>query len=232
MSVKRKNIAKRVPVIPALNTGQTVGHRTAVVHNLAEMAENIPAVSMGALEVWQDNMLTAPDELNDPTQRSQRQRFAELETARELAATVLAAGGTISEAAGRAGVTARTVSSYLTNEAFRHRVDEHRSVIRARVGGRIESWMERKTLDPAKLDESDPRAVLAIYDRIAPVGKNIHAEQTNVTINNYAEFMERLGGVGRQRPAQAQVVVDDPGTQGRGFPLVGPDGPPVASGGS
>lgn len=220
----KKIIARRVPAELLPERG-TDAHKRAVTANLAGMAQDRPL--QGALQMWQDAMLTSP--LSDPTQRTQRLRYSMLETRMEMAATVLSAGGTIIEAAEKAGVSPATVNRYLTDESFVTRVNEQRALVRARVGGRIEAWMERRTEDPRKLDEMDPRTTLAIYDRIAPVAaRGVHAEQTNVTVNNYPDFMGRLAHVGSQRSVTPSVDVDDAGAQGSGFPIVGSDSPPVA----
>ena len=175
-------------------------------------------------ELYVEHLQTAPEELNQWGRQARRQQYAALETRKDLAAAVLAAGGTYEEAGAHAGVTAGTVSRYLEERDFRDRIEELRSVVRTKVAARIEAWMDRQTSDPEKLDERDAKSVLLIYDRVAGRIGNVKVEQNNVTV--YESVMERLaraaGGAAAARP------VDDAPDESVGFPVVGVDRPPVA----
>lgn len=192
---------------------------------MALMAEAHPEVLTPAPVLYQNAVQRVDAQFPqvDPVTRA---RYAALETRMELAAIALARGCTYDEAGEHAGVAAATIGRYMEKRDFRDRVDELRGAVTARVGGRIEAWMDRRTADPDELDQADPKTVLAIYDRIAGRVGAVHNEQTNVTVNNYENLMGRLAGTARR--VEAAVTVDDPGQEGGGFPVVGADGPAVA----
>lgn len=200
----------------------TKGHDEMLERNLAMVVAVDPSVSEPVGDTYQAKVVEGAVMGLDPVDRA---RYAALETRKELAAEVLGRGGTFEEAGDAAGVRGETVKRYLEDRAFRDRVEELRSIVRMKVGGRIEAWMDRYTADPDTLDEKDPKTILAIHDRVTgPVGRAApaHVEQTNVTFN-YPDLMGRLAGITRQPPIEAALDVDDAGAQGVSFPTVGPD---------
>lgn len=240
---KRGKAAKRVSAPRAVDhgylkgasdTGQpkravTKGHEAFKEANLAVIAAADPSVSVPVPEVYQAKVVEGAQSGMDPVQRAQ---YAALETRKEIAAVQLGMGATFEETAKAVGVGTETIKRYLEDKNFRARVEELRSITRTKVAGRIEAWMERVTADPDALDERDPKVILGIYDRISgPVGRSgpAHVEQTNNNlIVGYSDLMGRLAGVTRQPPPEAAQPVDDASTQSGAFPLVGPDGDPVA----
>lgn len=211
--------------LPERKKPATKGHDAVVERGLSVIAQEQPEAMRPASETYQAAVVGGAQAGLDPVDRA---RYAALETRKELAAVILGAGGTLEEAGANAGVAASTVSNYLVDPDFRARVEELRSIVRNKVAGRIEAWMDRYTADSGKLDEKDPKNVLAVYDRIAGSVRSIHAEQTTVTVNNGpgAEFMGRLAGITRR--AEASLPVDDAPAESGGFPIVGADSPRVA----
>jgi hypothetical protein len=203
-----------------------------VKRNLEILAGENPASVRSEVEIFKEKLAEAPNSLEN----GKRAQFAALATHKEMATTILGAGGTFEEAADWAGVATSTVSHWYADADFRHRVEEQRAVIKARIGGRIEAWMERRTADPDKLDEADPRVTLSIYDRIAgPAGGRAgQGPQQPVTVNilSYGELMERAART--TGPLEAAQRVDDASAQGGDFPLLereaggGLPGPAVA----
>lgn len=207
----------------------TKGHEAFKEANLAVIAAADPSVSVPAPEMYQAKVVEGAENGLDPVSRAQ---YAALETRKELAAIQLGLGATFEEAGDAAGVSAGTVKKYLENRDFRARVDELRAITRNKVAGRIEAYFDRVTADPDALDQRDPKVILGIYDRISgPVGRNapVHNEQTNNNlIVGYSDLMGRLTGITRQSSSETSEPVADAGAQSGAFPLVGPDGDPVA----
>ena len=221
----------------------TRDHAGMVERDLAALVEEQPTALRSEVEIF-DEKLAQLNDAEGGTEdarggavalpESKRRAWAALEAHKEMAATILAAGGTLGEAADHAGVTEATVRGYLEDEHLRARIEEQRTLIRARIGGRIEQWMERRTADPEALDAADPQTTLRIYDRVAgPAGGRGVAPPpavTNINILTYGDLMERAARVTRR--VQASERVDDAGAQGGDFPLLGAGSPAVAGGGA
>lgn len=218
----------------------TRNHEKMVERNLSELAEAKPELVRGEVEIYKDKMteVVAQEQAGKlaPMTPAKRAQHVALETHREMASTILSAGGTFEEAADHAGTTAATVRKWYEEPDFRARVDEHRAVVKGRVGGRIEAWMDARTASPEALEQADPKVTLAIYDRVA--GRPGSARQdsgqpaVNVNILSYSDLMERSARTAAQRSASAEVDVVDAGGEGRGFPLIGAGGLPVAGEGA
>lgn len=226
--------ATRVPK-PSMITRK---HPQMVERNLELLAEDNPAVGQPETVIYAEKMelVRAQEESGAiaPMTPGRRAQFVALETHREMASEILGAGGTFEEAADHAGVSRATVAKWYAEEDFRRRVDEQRSVVRSKVGGRIEQWMDRRTSNPDELDKADPKVTLAIYDRISAgpgrAGQGSGQQQpTNVNvILTYADLMERSARAASRGPATAEGDVVDAGGQSRGFPLIGPGSVPLA----
>jgi hypothetical protein len=211
----------------------TKEHDAMVQRNLEILAAENPASVRSEVEIYKEKLAETPPS-------SKREQYAALATHREMATTILAAGGTFDEAADWAGVTRSTVSGWYADADFRKRVEEQRSVVQSKIRGRIESWMDRRTADPQALDNADPRTTLAIYDRISGPsgGRAGQGTQQPVTVNvalSYSELMERA--ISTAGSAETAKRVDDASQEGSDFPLLeretagGLPGPTVAGGG-
>ncbi|MDQ3024418.1 MAG: hypothetical protein M3R04_08565, partial [bacterium] len=148
----------------------TLRHATAVERSLALLPPE---------------MLRSEDEIFDELiERGQKPAHAAIQAHREMAATILAAGGTFEEAGDHAGVSAGTVGKFYEEESFRQRVEEMRAVVLSEVQGRIVADLKRRILQVDKMELTD---VLRVYDRtVGTAGRNKGSTVNvgNLTVNN------------------------------------------------
>jgi hypothetical protein len=208
----------------------TKNHSEMLDRNLATLAEAVPTVTRSEEEIFEETMavVRAQEEqgLREPLTPGRREQFVALETHREMAVVILGAGGTFDEAADHAGVSAATVGKWYAEREFRARVDEMKSIVKSRIGGRILGSLDRLTDDKDKLDGMTVKDRLALYDRFEPAGRAGPTSQTNILVTPYENLMGRLGQLAG-RP-ETGGTVDDAAEESGGFPVVGTDGPPVA----
>lgn len=127
--------------------------------------------------------------------KEQRKKYSSMQAHMELAATVLAAGGTFKQAAAKAGVSNRQVRKYYTDPDFRARIEELRQTIFSKIRGRLYKELERRT-KPGSIERIELLDLLRIFDRVAgPVGGkagvNI-AGDVNVTQSNHDTIIAAL----------------------------------------
>lgn len=140
----------------------------------------------------------------DPKRESFEERQARLEMNRipyagmvahqELAALILASGGTYKQAAVRAGVSVRQVKKYYSTADFRLRIDELRKVKFSKIAGRVLKELEKRT-DPETIKNIELLDLLRVFDRVlgAPGGKGgVNIGEVNVQQNNYGALVEAL----------------------------------------
>jgi hypothetical protein len=96
---------------------------------------------------------------------AKREKYSSMKSHMEMAAVVLAAGGTQRMAAQHAGVSKRQVHKYITSSQFRERVAELREIIKSRVGGRILAEFVRRT-EPETIGRMEILDLTRIYDRV------------------------------------------------------------------
>lgn len=94
----------------------------------------------------------------------QRLKYASLRSHMEIAATVIAAGGSYAIAAEKAGVNPRQVRKYMTDSEFRDRVRELRELLMGQVRGRIIEEFGRRT-EPEKIQRLEIMDLARIFDR-------------------------------------------------------------------
>jgi hypothetical protein len=144
-------------------------------------------------------------EILDPKRETFEERQQRLEGKRvpyagmvahqEMAAMVLASGGTYKLAAAKAGVSVRQVKKYYQSADFRTRIDELRKTTFSKILGRVLKELENRT-DPKKIGKIDLLDLLRVWDRVAgdprrgPGGMNIG--EINVTNNNYDAILAAL----------------------------------------
>lgn len=182
----------------------TAAHQKALQQTLAEMPTEFRR---------------SEDEIySELVEQGQRGAFAALSAHREMAATILAAGGTRKEAADYAGITEATVSRFFEDQEFRARVSEVRSITLGRVQGRIVKDLERRT-EPKKLKKMELVDVLRIYDRTAGPKSGAGKVAESITVNNYDAIF-------------AEITRPDSPEEGEDFPGYGTEVIPLPGGGS
>jgi hypothetical protein len=127
---------------------------------------------------------------------NQRVPYASMAAHKEMAAMVLAAGGTYRLAAAKAGVSVRQVKKYYTTANFRTRIDELRKTTFSKILGRVLKELEVRT-EPQVIKNIELLDLLRVWDRVAGSpgrggagGMNIG--EINVTNNNYDAVVAAL----------------------------------------
>lgn len=147
----------------------------------------------------------------------QRTKYAPMRAHREMAAMILATGGTYKQAAAKAGVSPRQVRKYMTSPDFRTRIEELRQTMLSGVRGRLLKELERRT-DGKRIKQIELLDLLRIFDRVnGPVGgKNGVNIQGDVNVNNYDTLVQAL-------------LTAQPGTQSTDFPAFELEGSAISS---
>jgi hypothetical protein len=123
--------------------------------------------------------------------------YAGMVAHKEMAAMVLASGGTFRLAATKAGISVRQVKKYYTSADFRARIDELRKTAFSRILGRVLKELENRT-DPEHIGNIDLLDLLRVWDRVAGApGRNggaggMNIGEINVTNNNYDALLASL----------------------------------------
>jgi hypothetical protein len=139
----------------------------------------------------------------------QRVKYASMLAHEEMAAIVLAAGGSFKMAAAKAGISTRQVKKYYTSADFRARIEELRTTTFSKIRGRVLKELEKRT-DPDKIGQIDLLDLLRVHDRVygAPGGKpgvNI-AGDVNVGGTHYDQLI-------------AALFTPQPGAESADFPI-------------
>lgn len=159
---------------------------------LMQLPENASGHDRNVLPVVQEGMKILDPKLESFEERSARLRdarvkYAPMQAHMEMAAIVLAAGGTFRLAAARAGISVRQVKKYYTDPDFRSRIEELRNTVFSKIKGRLLKELERRT-KPGSIEQIELLDLLRVFDRVmGPVGGkagvNI-AGDVNVTQQN------------------------------------------------
>jgi hypothetical protein len=151
-----------------------------------------------------------------------RIKYAGMKAHQEMAAQVLAAGGTFKQAAHRAGVSVRQVKKYYTEADFRTRIEEMRQVMFSKIRGRVIREMENRT-KPGEIENIELLDLLRIFDRMyGPIGGKSGVQiagDLNVTSNNYDTLV-------------AALLAPQSGAEGGDFPIFEPENLRLPSGSS
>lgn len=127
--------------------------------------------------------------------------YASMVAHKEMAAMVLAAGGTYRLAAAKAGISVRQVKKYYTTADFRARIDELRKTTFSKILGRVLKELEVRT-DPAVIGNIELLDLLRVWDRVAgSPGKGaggMNIGEINVTNNNYDALLTALVSAKRE----------------------------------
>lgn len=162
-------------------------------------------------------------EMLDPKRETFDERQARLERLRvpyagmvahmEMAAIVMAAGGSYRLAAAKAGVSVRQVKKYYSTADFRARIDELRKTRFSKILGRVLKDLDRRT-KPGTIEKIELLDLLRVFDRVAGTpgkgGGGLNIGEVNVQNNNYSALTSAL-------------VAAVSGGEGRDFPEYGPE---------
>ena len=125
----------------------------------------------------------------------QRVPYAGMVAHQEMAALVLAAGGTTRQAAAKAGISKRQVKKYLESSDFRSRIEEMRQLKFSRIAGRVLKELEKRTKKGA-IEHIDLLDLLRVFDRMygdpRKSGGGLQIGELNVTQNNYNALIAAL----------------------------------------
>ena len=114
-----------------------------------------------------------------------RVRYAAMHAHREIAAAVLALGGTRKQASRKAGVSTRQIQKYYSDPDFRERIQELQELAGNKIRGRVMKEVSRRT-DPVLIKKIDLLDLLRIGDRFGLGRGNASAINISQTeINNY-----------------------------------------------
>lgn len=166
-------------------------------------------------------ILDPKGEMNEQDQidkfQATRVKYAPMHAHREIAAAVLASGGTYRMAAHKAGVSVRQVKKYLTNPDFRQRIEELRQTMLSGIRGRLLQELKRRTKGE-KIKQIELLDLLRIFDRVnGPVGgKGGINVQGDVNVNSYDTLVQAL-------------LTANPRTEGNDFPAFELEGTAVSS---
>lgn len=152
--------------------------------------------------------------------KNPRIRYSGMRAHMELAAQVLAVGGTQRLAAKHAGVSERQIKKYYADPDFRARIEELRAVLASKLKGRIMRELDRRTSGP-NIKNMELLDMLRVFDRITTGGKGMAisvAGDVNVS-NNYESILAALFN-----PNSVQ--------DGSDFPVYGSDSLRLSSGDS
>lgn len=154
--------------------------------------------------------------------RDARKSYAPMRAHQEMAAMVLAAGGSFKLAAAQAGVSVRQVKKYYTDPDFRARIEEQRATVFSKIRGRLVKELERRTR-PGSIERIELLDLLRVFDRMmgTPGGKGVtNIGEVNVVQQNADTIIAAL--LAPQRPGESP---DFPDYRPSDFSVPGGDSP-------
>jgi len=167
--------------------------------DLAPLPENPSSVDIRRQPLVRENLALVPDSRETFEERQarlegKRIKYSGMIAHQEMAAMVLAAGGSFKMAATRAGISMRQVRKYYTEADFRARIEELRTIMFSKVRGRVIKELEKRT-EPGKIDNIELLDLLRVFDRVAgPLGGKAGIQisgDVNVS-NNYDNIINAL----------------------------------------
>lgn len=149
----------------------------------------------------------------------QRVKYASMLAHEEMAATVLASGGTFRLAAAKAGISVRQVKKYYTTADFRARIEELRQTTFSKIRGRVLKEMEART-SPEKIKNIELLDLLRVHDRVyGPPGGGRSGVNVQGDLN--------VGGTHYDQLVQA-LLAPESGTEEPDFQIYEPEGLPAS----
>lgn len=135
--------------------------------------------------------LKSEDELVE-SEVKKRKRYASMRAHKEIAATVLAVGGSRKMAARKAGVSIRQIQKYFTDPDFRERIQEIQELASNRIRGRVMKEVTRRT-GPKMIKRMELLDLLRVGDRFGlGRGKASAISITNIEQNNYEALFNEV----------------------------------------
>lgn len=156
-----------------------------------------------------------------------RVRYAAMQTHMEIAAIVLAAGGTAKQAGDKAGISRRQVRKYMESADFRDRIIELQETLGNRIRGRIMKEIGRRTA-PEFIEKMELLDLLRVGDRFGlGRGNGSVIVNDNREIHNYEATFNALfhGEDAQQLSDSGQEGVDFPEFEPTSLALSGGDSP-------
>lgn len=120
-----------------------------------------------------------------------RVRYAAMHAHREIAATVLAVGGTRKLASRKAGVSVRQIQKYWEDPDFRERIQELQELLGGRVRGKVMKEINRRT-SSKMIKKMELLDVLRVGDRFGLGRGKASAISTEVNIHNYESIFNSV----------------------------------------
>lgn len=161
-------------------------------------------------------MVKAPDPVRVHERAiEKRLRYAAMQTHKELAAHVIACGGTKKQAAEKAGISRRQVGQYMASADFRDRIAELQELLGGKIRGRIMKEVNRRT-GPKFIEKMELLDLLRVGDRFGlGRGNGSVIVNDNREIHNYeSTFNALFHGTGS---AEDQKRLSDSGEEGVDF---------------
>lgn len=152
--------------------------------------------------------------------KNPRMRYAAMRAHMEMAAQVIAVGGTQKMAAKYAGVSPRQIKKYYTDSDFRTRVEELRGLLASRIKGKILREINRRT-SGEDLKNMELLDMLRVFDRVTVGGKGM-----NITVEGDVNVENRYENI------LAALFSPNSGTDGGDFPGYEPEDISVSGGDS
>ena len=141
-----------------------------------------------------------------------RVRYAAMQTHMEIAAIVLAAGGTATQAANKAGIGKRQVRKYMESGDFRDRIIELQETLGNRIRGRIMKEIGRRTA-PEFIEKMELLDLLRVGDRFG-LGRG----NASVIVNDNREIHNYENTFNALFHGEDQKRLSDPSAEGVDFP--------------
>lgn len=142
--------------------------------------------------------LLRPPKQTDVEDRAikKRQRYAPMRGRQEIAAMVIAAGGTKQQAARKVGVSRRQISKYMASADFRDRIAELHETLATKIRGKIIREIDKRTT-PEMIKRMELLDVLRVGDRFGlGRGNGSVIINDNREVHNYeATFNQLFHGI-------------------------------------
>jgi len=144
-------------------------------------------------------------------QIEKRARYAAMKTHKEIAAHVIAAGGSPRQAAEKIGITRRQVRSYMEDADFRDRIKELQETLGSRLLGRVMKELGRRTT-PKVIKKMELLDLLRVGDRVGLGRGNANTIiNDNREVHNYeATFNQLFHQDAQQLPDSSEESADFP----------------------
>lgn len=198
-----KNLAARKSEAVDLDTGEKYkmqvldGDSSQIRRRAPVVEEGLKLIkTKGETELIEDNV-------------KKRVRYAAMHAHREIAAAVLALGGSRKMAARKAGVSPRQIQKYYADPDFRERIQELQELAGNKIRGRVMKEVTKRT-SKGRIDKIDLLDLLRIGDRFGLGRGNASAININNTeINNYEAIFNAAFLGDTEQPSDSEEEGED-----------------------